>query len=150
MSGLVLRQHEHGHPMKPNIRLLRRIQKAILAHPDQFNMDWWFQSRASNGAPAGGCGTAGCIAGWAFFLTKKHKTLRETELNTYNIDKTEIGAKLLRIPLTRSDHFDRNHPLFFVKDWPIKFRAAYHNAKTPSGAAKAAARRIDHFIKTGE
>lgn len=50
-----------------NVKLLRRIIKAIKKEPGQFDMRSWFTRQ--RGIP--NCGTAACIGGWAVALTKR-------------------------------------------------------------------------------
>lgn len=125
-----------------NISLLRKVQRAILKHPDQFDMGWWFQDKLSirdKRVDAGGCGTAGCIGGWAIHIHKQCKKLVDAKKCFY---QGSIPATLLSLNDGEADRL-------FVDDfWPIRFRLRYQNGKTPLTRAKAAAARIDHFIKT--
>jgi uncharacterized protein YqiB (DUF1249 family) len=128
-------------PTKPklNVRLLRKVQKAILKHANQFRMEWWTDCVDSKGNPAGGCGTAACIGGWAIMLGKRFKTV-EAVAEISGVDSA--AADLL--------HVSRLSPLFFLEDWPTEYRRLYWEARTAKAAARAAVRRIDHFIKTGK
>lgn len=131
---------------KLNVKLLRRIQKAILRHPDQFDMEWWFQSYLKfNSKPAlleaGGCGTAACIAGWAVHLSRGHRRLATTRRAVW--DTHNEATRLLRIDS------GRQCPLYNIGAWPEEFRNGYEGAETPLARAKVAVARIDHFIETG-
>ena len=52
-----------------------------------------------------------------------------------------VAQELLGLEYAQSDR------LFFVDYWPGKF--AYNKAKTKKAKAEIAAKRIEHFIKTG-
>lgn len=94
-----------------NTKLLRRVQKAILAHPDQFEMWLLFQPTlyfnhdplALYTMPAGGCGTAACIGGWAIHLAGKHKTLKQSAGAGYAKAKTPLARA--KSAAARIDHF---------------------------------------------
>lgn len=141
---------------KPNISLLRKIQKAILKYPNQFNMGWWFQECDSQGDPAGRCGTAACIAGWAVALSRQFNGKKLNVVKNKTWDASEKAAELLKIPVERiwppggSVFGSSKHPLFFTEQWPVRFRRQYKNAISAKEAAKAASDRIDYFIKTGK
>lgn len=79
-----------------NTKLLRRVQKQILAEPAQVIMeDWFCETRQSKRIP--NCGTAGCIGGWAVALNE-HKTPKEaSELFSYSMpQKARIALGLSR------------------------------------------------------
>jgi len=52
---------------KLNVKLLNRIKKHIIAEPKRYNQNIWGRQVIGEDAPA--CGTQGCIAGWAVFLS---------------------------------------------------------------------------------
>lgn len=140
---------------KPNISLLRRIQKAILKYPDQFNMNWWFQEADSRGQTPGRCGTAACIAGWGVALSRKFNGKKLSVVRQMVLKPAEEAARLLRIPLRTRNlggwiGETTRHPLFYYDQWPAKFKKAYIYAGTAREAAQAASDRIDHLIKTGK
>lgn len=131
-----------------NVKLLRKIQKHILAEPKRYDQDRWLLTGKdiddyvpARQIPA--CRTVGCIAGWACVLSNK-PLARKFEAG--DIAKTLLGlddsqAKKLFSPV---------YNLFGdPSQWPAKFVDAYQNAKTATGRARVASRRIDHFIKTG-
>lgn len=130
-----------------NVKLLQKVKQAILDHPKQFEMDRWFQDslrfglKGYNVKPAGGCGTAACIGGWAQHLSFGKSTLAETKLKTFY----EIAPDAYKLLKLSSDTGQR---LFVQGEWPTPFRTDYIKAKTPLQRAKAAAARIDHFIAT--
>lgn len=121
-----------------NTRLLRKVQKAILAEPAKFDMDFYFAR--SGESP---CGTVACIAGHAIALTKKFRKLRcglnpRVRFNAADIAQGALGL-----------NYEGAWNLFHLDDWPSKYRRGYLNAKSARGKTRAAARRIDHFIATG-
>ena len=79
------------------------------------------------------CGTAACIAGWAWKLTNP------TEPMPWSGD---VATEVLGITLD-----DRNR-LFYWQSWPAQFGGYIDNGTKKS--AKIAAARIEHFIRTGE
>src|SRR5579871_4839038 len=123
-------------------RLLRKVAKHILAEPRRYDQDVWrLKGRpgercwASDGEyPA--CGTVACIGGWINTLTHARGDA------VYNTDRacSQIGVS--------HEGMDRLFGTF--DDWPKRYARAYENAKTQAGKARVAARRIEHFIKTGE
>lgn len=147
---------------KLNIKLLKRIKRAILKRPDQFEMSWWFSDlhyvnryRQGRGQPPlekiGACGTAGCIAGWAvaLHLRKPHDKINlsqakqsSTTHGAYYVSST--AAKLLGI----DDNQQASDNLFGLAWWPDEFKLRYRSAKTVQEQAQVAADRIDHYIRT--
>lgn len=132
---------------KPNVKLLRKIQKHILKEPRRFFMDWYIarksQLREDTFASDNGtrqefapCGTAACIAGWACLLSGNEALdFHRTALHVLNIRDSE--------PF-------RAHVLFDVNGWAQPFQSQYKKAKKPEARAEIAASRIEYFIKTGE
>lgn len=123
-----------------NVKLLRQVQKFLLAEPRRFDMGEWITSLAyADGVLANPpCGTALCIAGAAYAISSKLK-LDHTCVESVVVSRGAVEALQLEGP----------SPLFFVCDWPEKFRTKYHNAETPLQRAKVGVARIEHFIKTG-
>lgn len=133
-----------------NIPLLKRVKAAILKHPKQFEMADWFSSVLYFGddgqgglkkREAGGCGTAACIAGWVCHIDLESKTLAETD-DALGIWASDRATTLLDIPWTKAGR------LFHLDYWPSKFQLRVANAKTLKARARAAADRINWFIKT--
>lgn len=124
---------------KINIRLLRKVQAAILRKPRQFQMAMLFSGRDSMGKPATGCGTAACVAGWAIFLAKRAKRLEDIR---WPHSELTVATKALGL----SNH--QSCILFDDANWPTPFKDKYWSAKTAQGKARVAAKRIEHFIKT--
>lgn len=129
-----------------NVKLLRQVAKHILAEPKRFAMWTWVQRKVANDdtfmADDGKqlkyakCGTAACIGGWAIILSgidpdKSGSIMREAG-RLLDLDETAQVA------------------LFVESNWPDKFSEPYDDAKTQGKRARIAARRIEHFIKTGE
>lgn len=134
-----------------NIRLLRKIKRTILKRPDQFEMDAWFSEQLVLGhteqcKPAGGCGYAACIAGWAIVLSDKRSNKinvakHYSELVHYNNDIFERARKLLGLTCGQANF------LFLEWRWPSDFKYPYRKSMSPLGRARIAAKMIDHFIK---
>lgn len=105
------------------------------------------------------CGTTACIGGWAVLLAGNPLTIRRRaihlRLRSYPHDDM---ARLLGLQIVKDDFddhrlFDASNAsrLFYLENWPNKFRTAYnqHFRRRHYGrAAQVAARRIEHFIKT--
>jgi hypothetical protein len=120
-----------------NVRLLRKIQKHILAEPRRFAMgivdkrgiagdserikpdEYNAFNPYEDGQKFPDCGTMGCIMGWGRILGGR------------KYDRSQMWNKLCS-----------------ASSWPERFRASYKRAKTPLTRARIAARRIDHFIAT--
>jgi hypothetical protein len=121
-----------------NVKLLRRIQKHILAEPKRLDMGH-FIARKSDGSglvvrfPQ--CGTVACIAGWAVTLSTKEK-----------LDYRRIEGRarqLLGITQTQAKN------LFFDSNWPQQFAERLGLTEPQTKAhARITAKRIDHFLKT--
>lgn len=122
-----------------NKLLLRQVAKAIKKHPRQFAMGAYFDSELDNLAPAGGCGTAACIAGWAIHLSKGKDTLRETADLPHG---GETAMELLDI------NMEQRNRLFYLVNWPEDILGEYHKAKSAKRMAEIAVARINRFIRT--
>jgi hypothetical protein len=130
---------------KLNVKLLRKIQKHILAEPKRFIMAGFFEhgkpgdfiwdySLAGSGFPD--CGTAACIAGWAVKL----------ETGRFGQEAT-IGRRAEKL-LGLDEATLQRDSLFSVYSWPSKFGRPFREAADPAIRAKIACARIDHFIAT--
>lgn len=141
---------------KMNVKLLRKIQKHILAEPKRYEQNVTITygipgeeivADESNPEPellkAGGfapCGTAACIGGWGQLLGMKRpsKTFNwEQARRALGLDHSQ-AAKLFAYSFETDE----------IHSWPEKFRLAYAKAKTQRQKARVAVRRIDHFIAT--
>jgi len=117
-----------------NVKLLRRIQKAISKEPEKYDQDAW-------------CGSECCLAGHAVILSGHAE-----------ISNDSCEGVMVRLSYGKEVHIqdfaaeelelteDQSCKLFDV--WPREFREAYDGALTDKGRARVAVRRIDHFIKT--
>jgi hypothetical protein len=125
-----------------NITALLEIKAAILSHPRQFQMDHTYATYLDDCTPAGGCGTAACIAGWAMFLRETDSRMNERE-NMPSFELLSRAASHLDVP---------NGKLFLRGDWPDQFRLPYNSAIDACDSvrmAKIAADAIDDYISTG-
>lgn len=132
--------------MKLNVKLLRKIQRHILAEPRRYDQNAIFTRGLTpgdiyeEGHVVPSCGTIACIGGWAGALSKQK---RPTDWNNYE-NTLRFAQRVLRLD-------DRQATRLFAGTgggWPERFDTAYEKAKTPRGRALVAVRRIDHFIKT--
>lgn len=114
-----------------NTRLLRKVQRKILAEPKQFQMRTWFTSDLDHKIP--NCGTAACIGGWALVLSRKAKPSALQLIPS----PFELIREALNLPYWQASL------LCVFRQWPVKFQ------RYGEDNAKQAARRIEHFIKTG-
>ena len=138
-----------------NVAKLLAVKRQILKVPSQFGMTRYFFTDVNHfnnkyelkREKIPNCGTAGCIAGWAVALEEFQGSPAEAykaysrsphRRAQFLLDLTEIEAERL-FYLTPSAH----------ESWPPQFREAYQAAKRLRDRARVAARRIDHFIKTG-
>lgn len=135
-----------------NTKLLLKVRGAILAEPEKFRMEWWFQEE-----PKSPCGTSACIAGHVLAISRNWKTLKrgvkfykQSEHPDYD-KENEITDEIRSIAVRELGLSDYDHNidnLFVSTVWPYEFRDRYHNARTAKQRAKVAADRIDHFIAT--
>jgi hypothetical protein len=119
---------------KLNVRLLRRIQKQILKEPRQFQMPRMFDYRPA----IPNCGTAACIAGWAYTFSLKNATperARQSAVRLVRTSALDIAQEKLGLDIYQA------HRLFNYSQWPFKFNLDSNNPKQ-------AVARIEHFINT--
>ncbi len=142
-----------------NTRLLKRVRDKILDNPTQVNMDQWYAPYNGTGQGAvEGCGTAGCVCGWALalhdkktlaqernFIRRKHpKTTNwQTQISTME----RLGRKVLGLTKAQANR------LFYSQygDWPKDLCEKLWDADnfgTQEDYAHVVADRIDRFIKT--
>lgn len=117
--------------MKMNKQLLLKVAALIKAEPRKLDMSVIISRdmrQLENPPP---CGTVGCIAGWAMRVSGKRTT-----------------DALLRSPELLGIDYDQAQRLFFVENWPERFRIGYSAATTPKARARVTVTRIKHFIKT--
>jgi hypothetical protein len=136
---------------KLNVKLLRKIQKHILAEPKRFIMDTWIR-RGQPGQdlmiPDAGlpsvvipaCGTAACIGGWAL------------KLSGIRLAKNTPVAKRAKALLGIEPQNDRDSwpedRLFVTDEWPREFYVRFEKSRNLQERAQIACERIDHFIAT--
>jgi hypothetical protein len=126
-----------------NVKLLRKIQKHILAEPRRYWQDTWITGdedriKEINGSVPD-CKTMACIGGWACILGSNALNASAGELSALlGVDNGAVGRLIDYVGYTDPEN----------SSWPRKYVTAYAKAKTPAGRARVAVRRIDHFIKT--
>lgn len=96
-----------------NIELLKEIKKRMRGEPKRVNIrSWQYYVR--------GCGTVGCIAGWAGIIkgyaTKKNETECIAILPHGYFDWAVFGAHLLNLTRTEAER------LFIPDSWPDDWR----------------------------
>lgn len=131
-----------------NVYLLEQIKMAIEAEPAQFVMARWFsgpRTIADNydlPRKIPNCGTAACIAGWAYSI-RAERTPAEARDLVMGSAVPLVGAERLLAVSPRQ--FSR---LCHVSGWPEHFREGWMKEATLEGRARIACDRIDWFIAT--
>jgi len=138
---------------KPNVKLLRRIKKLILANPNLLDMQLFMEKVTPDKHNI--CGTTACIAGWTCILEKEKLPVPQ-QIKLYKFMQLEYfhnfsfhlnGAKLLNITNSQANR------LFFLHKWPEQFRVKYDEWGEEKGYvernAEVTAKRIEYFIKHG-
>jgi hypothetical protein len=128
---------------KLNRRLFRRVANAIRKNPTQVNMGWWLQGNNPFSTKVKGCGTAGCIGGWAVALQHGNKAKKLF----YGLNAVSIGESA-RLALGIS--YDTSDKLFVVERWPEPWRKKLRCTKTPRAYANVVAKRIEYFLESGK
>lgn len=130
---------------KGGVRLLKRAVAAILARPKTFDMRDWLQHdptvKPRTKAEEPYCGTVACLAGHIVLAahgTKAH-TVEWVASSAINL-LTDDGAAQTAI-------YER---LFYIYGWPAKYADAYEASRSHIGRARVLAKRVDHFLATGE
>jgi len=121
-----------------NVKLLRKIQKAILKEPRRFEMGEWGMRLELGDVPdrhMPPCKTLACIAGHADLLT--HPRLFQRAVNDDDHNAIRVRAQE-QLGLT-----DRQAEILFT-EWDD----AYDKLTTPLQRARWAVKRIDKFIRT--
>lgn len=126
-------------PTGINVRLLRKVERHILAEPRRLDMGYW---AGDNDATP--CNTAGCIAGWTEILSGE---------SVASVKERGGCIAFSDIPHTAAAHLrlarDQALLLFHTTHWPDNFYDAYYaHPRGSRGRARATADRIEHFIKT--
>lgn len=132
------------------IKILRRAKRAILADPQSYRQDEWH------------CGTAMCIAGHvcfqsgrvltskvdgSYFVNKVHVPVFTTGRVGTLRDWEDVAVAALGSSIEHTESLFDGSP---SREWPEPFGSEFENARTLKARAEVAARRIEHFIKTGE
>lgn len=159
---------------KLNVRLLRRIQKHILAEPLRIDMGEFVKTKYFDEVEQPPCGTTACIAGWALILSgaKPQSVYNMLPENIARRAATLLGIKYVT-PSTSADWWhsptwndsdSQAVKLFDGEQWPERFSNrldlamnAMHDASSRAQViavkrrmARVTADRIEHLIKTGE
>lgn len=141
-----------------NKRLLRTIERKILAEPTMFDMGDWIGSPGEESLRPS-CGTTCCIGGhaaveegWQIIV----KDIPGWGLRTYYVNPEGgestsssylVAAARKALDISR----DAEDKLFYVDGWPEKFADVENDSdSTPEQKAVNAVARIEHFIATGE
>jgi hypothetical protein len=115
-----------------NRKLLREIIADIEREPLAFDMGRWFQKTRQTE-----CGSVGCIAGKAVWLTDpKRLTGRKWYLHDW-FREAQAALRLSEDEATR---------LFYYSSWPDKF--SFYGIETPEASAQVTVKRIKHFMRT--
>ncbi len=126
-----------------NIKALKQVQRDMEHRPTQVNMGSYFSRTVPRGHDKpGGCGTTGCIAGFAIWRKLKAKNLQQASKIEIKLDDRTEGEKALGLTPEQSQR------LFFLEGWPARFRGRIGQSRTPRQYTKAVIDRIAHFIKT--
>lgn len=137
--------------------LLAKALRAIERRPETFDMANFIQRdpRVKGYAPY--CGTVACLAGHIVLAARfppQFSVTREDAPSRYKhlFDSVDDGRRSmpdLAIALLNLSPTDEQ-VLFYVADWPAKYRDAYDEASRPRAAAAIAIRRVQHWLKTGK
>lgn len=132
-----------------NVRLLRRVKRAILDEPGQFVMDAFFTTDTTSEYTSDlprktipNCETAACIGGWALAISGK-QTPQACSNDGDTMDYSSEAARVLDLD------YGQGARLFYVERWPQVFQDQWIRTETLKGRARMAARRIEHFIREG-
>jgi hypothetical protein len=132
-----------------NVKLLRKIQKHILAEPRRLNMEWIATAArevAVDKIPP--CGTICCISGWASVLSRPSVKLRVVEHFLYNPKNKKSYAARDGMEKLQIDQ-DQGLRLFYVSYWPPMLRNRFWDSKgNKQLEAALAVERIDLFIES--
>lgn len=129
-----------------NVRLLRRVKKAILDEPKRLDMgDWIYTYEGGLSAPK--CGTVACIAGWATLLAVG--SIKDVKATAKELRRTQAIISQEGMLALGIQSFDADR-LFYVDKWPEPYRTAYGTARTAQERADVTAGRIDQFIEVNK
>lgn len=145
------------------VRRLRKVREFILKHPQHFKMSEWWSLKGEGRYGSQTCGTTACIAGW-YALTQR-RVWKPMARGVAALTHTKTGVtkdirQLFAEDVLGSDTiFDLAHLTNHYR-WPEPFKSEFAAVApemrefTGGGdarkAARVAARRITHFLRTGE
>jgi len=131
-----------------NTKLLLQIAEDMLKRPTQVNMYDWATDENAIGDEPGGCGTAGCIAGFALARRSFRGNLMKMRDRYCRDGRNPETHAAIALDLT-DEEADR---LFYLDHWPVELQRAYTDAYSYTGdqltVAKVTAKRIKLFVKT--
>lgn len=127
-----------------NIGLLRRVKEHILTEPRRFTMERWLDENDLEGNHPP-CGTAACIAGWTVLL-KDGRQVTSLGIASRAAELLGLGTR----DVGDYEVFTKANSLFFVKNWPKRYKRAYSRTRKLANRARIAGQRIEYFIKHGK
>lgn len=141
-----------------NKKLLRKVKNHILKYPEAFDMSIYAQGTEFDVKHP--CGTTACIAGWTCVLEKDSMPLKE-QFKMLNDIKTQEKYESLNLDFEWSRNARKllgitpkqGEELFDTGSWPDEYaypKGELFSYLSPRKQAEVAAKRIEHFIKTGE
>ena len=124
---------------KLNVEALRQIQALFREEPDKCHMESWASYYPN------GCGTVGCIAGWAIMfqaIKDGRYTCKDRSLHhvPYACSPAGTGAELLGLSGSEAD------TLFFPGNWPEPFMTRWADGDQKQKAA-VTCEMIEHIIQ---
>lgn len=118
---------------------IRRMIKAILANPQDYNQEHFPYAESREV-----CGSTGCAAGHAVKLDNPQKFRELVSGRTRVSEWWDEAAKALLLP----PQVDVRSLFGMSMDWPEKFWNQYLTARDAQGKAEACQARWEHFIAT--
>lgn len=135
---------------KLNVRLIRKVIKHITEEPKRYFQHDFIRTGEPGGSVAedyfndthkyAQCGTAGCIAGWAYLLSAARPNKNAAVCTIVNKATKKMGIT--------SDQSDMLFTGIPSEDWPAPFGKSFLKAKTLQGKANVAARLLEKVIDT--
>lgn len=136
--------------MKPNLTLLKQTAKEMREHLDQVIMNRWYSRQLDslgvdplNQSWAGGCGTAGCIAGWINYVDSRNKGKAKTMEDARSIACAPDGRAMSAARITHQ----QAGRLFHTNGWSKAAKSKLAKAKTQEDYAKVVVGQLENFIK---
>lgn len=136
-------------------KVFKEAMKAMREHPDQVNMDSWYSSYLPvlGFEEPGGCGTAGCIAGWFAFIAMKKKkrvtTLAEArKLVDDNQSETIWSEQAEAIAREAAGLTSKQaYRLFLDYNWTWQGQKEIYRARTPKEYTEAVIGEMERFLE---